>query len=116
MRGCGLNRRNEASRVWASGVLAGRISIWRRHIRWPGAVGRRQDNLQSEAVTLKYSEMEEIEPGLKFKTRSGLMVETTGVTVFVEATEVQVHEVVITDGVGEGNKYLHNLDSAEPVE
>ena len=43
------------------------------------------------------------------------MVETTGVTVFVESTEVQTHEVVITEGVGEGNKYLHNLDSAEAL-
>ena len=64
---------------------------------------------------MKYAEMEEVEPGLKFKTRSGLMVETTGVTVFVESTEVQTHEVVITEGVGEGHKYLHNLDRAEAV-
>ena len=60
--------------------------------------------------------MESIEPGLRFKTRGALMVETTGVTVFVESTEVQVHEVVITEGVGEGNKYLHNLDTAELLE
>ena len=37
-----------------------------------------------------------------------------GVTVHVEVKDVQVHEVVITEGAGEGNKYLHNLDSAEP--
>ena len=43
------------------------------------------------------------------------MVETTGVTVHVESTEVYVHEVVITEGLGEGNKYLHNLDSAESL-
>ena len=64
---------------------------------------------------LKHSEMDSIEAGLKFKTRSGIMVETTGVTVHVESTEVYVHEVVITEGVGEGNKYLHNLDSAESL-
>ena len=62
---------------------------------------------------MKYSEMDSIEPGIKFKTLSGLVVETTGVTVHIESTEVHVHEVVITEGVGEGNKYLHNLDSAE---
>ena len=63
---------------------------------------------------MKYSEMESIEQGLKFKTISGIMVETTGATTHVESTEVYVHEVVITEGVGQGNKYLHNLDSAEP--
>ncbi len=65
---------------------------------------------------MKYSEMESIEPGIRFKTISGLMVETSGETEYVESTEVYVHEVVIVDGVGEGNKYLHNLDSAEKLE
>ena len=64
---------------------------------------------------MKYSETDSIEPGLRFKTLSGIIVETTGETVFVESTEVHVHGVVITEGVGEGNKYLHNLDSAEPL-
>jgi len=64
---------------------------------------------------LEYSKMESTEPGLKFKTLTGIMVETTGVTLLVESTEVYVHEVVVTDGPGEGNKYLHNLDSAEPL-
>ena len=64
---------------------------------------------------MKYSEMESLEPGLKFKTRSGIMVETTGVTVHVESTSVYAHEVVITEGLGQGNKYLHNLDSAEQL-
>ena len=59
--------------------------------------------------------MDAIEAGLRFKTISGIMVETTGVTVHVESTNVYVHEVAITEGVGEGNKYLHNLDSAEPL-
>ncbi len=65
---------------------------------------------------MKYSENDSIEAGLKFKTVSGLMVETTGTTEFVDTTEVYVHEVVILEGVGEGNKYLHNLDSAEAIE
>ena len=65
---------------------------------------------------LSYSEQEEIEPGLKFKTFSGIMVKTTGVTVLVESNEKYVHEVVITEGVGEGNKYLYNLDGAEALQ
>lgn len=64
---------------------------------------------------LKFSEMDSVDEGLKFKTVSGIIVETTGVTVYVESTEVQVHEVVITEGDGEGNTYLHNLDSAEQL-
>lgn len=73
----------------------------------PSGQGRNQGD------KLKYSEMESIDAGLKFKTISGIMVETTGVTEHVESTDVHVHEVQITEGVGEGNKYLHNLDSAE---
>ena len=65
--------------------------------------------------SMDYSKSENIEPGMKFKTVSGIMVETTGVTVHVESTDVFVHEVVITEGVGEGSKYLHNLDSAEAL-
>ena len=53
-----------------------------------------------------------IDSGLQFETKSGLKVETTGVTVEVESHDMFVHEVVILDGVGKGNKYLHNLDSA----
>ena len=65
---------------------------------------------------MKHSKMKEIEPGLKFKTRSGIMVETTGVSLLVESTDVVVHEVEITEGVGQGNKYLHNLDGAEELQ
>ena len=61
---------------------------------------------------MKYSEMDGIEPGLRFKTIGNLTVETTGRTEFVDSVDVYVHEVVIVAGVGEGNKYLHNLDSA----
>ena len=59
--------------------------------------------------------MDSIEAGLKFKTRAGLVVETTGVTMRVESEDVHVHEVVIVEGAGEGSKYLHNLDYAEAV-
>jgi hypothetical protein len=66
-------------------------------------------------IGLKFSETDTIESGLRFKTISGIMVETTGKTEFVDSEKVYVHEVVIVEGVGEGNKYLHNLDSAEPL-
>ena len=68
-----------------------------------------------EGIFLAYAEMSSIEAGLKFKTRAGLVVETTGVTLEVESTDVHVHEVVILEGTGEGSKYLHNLDYAEKV-
>ena len=64
---------------------------------------------------MKYAEEQEIEPGLEFKTKSGIMVETTGVTIHVESTDVFVHEVVIVEGTGEGNKYLYNLDTGEAL-
>jgi len=62
---------------------------------------------------LSYAEMSSVEAGLRFKTRAGLIVETTGVSQHIESTEVHVHEVVIVEGEGQGNKYLHNLDYAE---
>ncbi len=65
---------------------------------------------------MNYAEMESVDPGLKFKTISGLMVETTGNSDYVDATDVHVHEVVILEGVGEGNKYLYNLDTGELLE
>ena len=64
---------------------------------------------------LKYSEMDSVEQGLRFKTVSGIVVETTGVTEHIESTDVYAHEVVVTEGAGEGNKYLHNLDSARQL-
>ncbi len=62
-----------------------------------------------------YAEMNSIEAGLKFKTRAGLIVETTGVSQQLENHELHVHEVVIVEGEGQGEKYLHNLDYAEKV-
>ena len=59
--------------------------------------------------------MNSIEPGLRFKTIGGLIVETTGQTQLIGSVEVYVHEVMIVEGAGEGNKYLHNLDSAEQL-
>ena len=62
-----------------------------------------------------YAEMQSIDAGIKFKTRAGLVVETTGVSQEVESVDVHVHEVVIVEGAGQGEKYLHNLDYAEKV-
>jgi hypothetical protein len=62
-----------------------------------------------------YAEMQSIDAGIKFKTRAGLVVETTGVSQQLESVEVNVHEVVIVEGEGQGEKYLHNLDFAEKV-
>ena len=64
---------------------------------------------------MSYAESDTIESGLKFKTLAGLVVETTGVSLHVESTNVYVHEVVIVEGEGQGNKYLHNLDYAEQL-
>lgn len=60
-----------------------------------------------------YAEMPSIDAGIKFKTRAGLLVETTGVSQQIESVDVHVHEVVIIEGAGQGEKYLHNLDYAE---
>ena len=60
-----------------------------------------------------YAEQNSIEQGLRFKTRSGLVVQTTGNTTRVESTNVYVHEVEVLQGPGEGSKFLHNLDYAE---
>ena len=62
-----------------------------------------------------YAEMGSIDAGIKFKTRAGLVVETTGVSQQLEAGDVNVHEVVIVEGAGQGEKYLHKLESAEKV-
>ncbi len=62
-----------------------------------------------------YAEMASIDAGIKFKTRAGLVVETTGVSLQIESVEVHVHEVVIVEGEGQGEKYMHNLDFAEKV-
>lgn len=60
-----------------------------------------------------YAEMKSIDAGVKFKTRGGCVVETTGVSQQLEINDVNVHEVVIVEGTGQGEKYLHNLDYAE---
>jgi hypothetical protein len=60
--------------------------------------------------------MEEVEAGIKLKTFGGMLVETTGTSMHIESNDIHVHEVVITEGVGEGNKYLYNLDAGTVVE
>ena len=69
---------------------------------------------------MKYGEMEKVEPGLRFKTRSGLVVETTGPSLHIhtasdEAQDIYVHEVIIVEGTGAGSTFLHNLDSAKKL-
>ena len=64
---------------------------------------------------MSYAAMTSVEAGLQFKTRAGLTVETTGVTLHIESVEVNVHEVVIVEGEGQGYKYMHNLDYAEKI-
>ena len=65
-----------------------------------------------EGLELKYSEMDSIEAGLKFKTIGGVIVETTGSTQNIDVREVFVHEVSVIEGPGQDYKF-HNLDSAE---
>ena len=66
-----------------------------------------------EGLELKYSEVDSIEAGLKFKTIGGVIVETTGSTQNIDVREVFVHEVSVIEGPGQDYKYFHNLDSAE---
>jgi hypothetical protein len=66
--------------------------------------------------TMGYADQRSIEKGLRFRTRSGLVVQTTGSTTHVESTNVYVHEVEIVEDPSQGNKFLHNLDYAEPTE
>jgi hypothetical protein len=63
-----------------------------------------------------HADQSSIEKGLRFRTRSGLVVQTTGSTTHVESTNVYVHQVEIVEGPGQGSKFLHNLDYAEPTE
>ena len=62
-----------------------------------------------------YAEQNSVEKGLRFKTRSGLVVQTTGSTTHIESTNVYVHEVEVLGGPSPGGKYLHNLDYSEPA-
>ncbi len=67
---------------------------------------------------MKYSEAQQIEAGLRFKSYSGLVVETTGQSLHVvthQSGEIYVHEVNIVEGPGSGSTFLHNLDAAEPL-
>ncbi len=65
---------------------------------------------------MKYSEMTTIKPGLRFKTISGLIVETTGAApLHVESSKVYVHEVRVVEGPSKGDKYRHNLDMAQAL-
>lgn len=60
-----------------------------------------------------YAETDAVESGKRFKSPSGLAIETTGTTVHVESHDMYVHEVEILEGVGQGNRFLLNLDVAD---
>ncbi len=62
---------------------------------------------------MSYVESDSVEAGLKFKSPSGLIVETTGSTSNVEAHNIYVHEVKILEGDYSGETFLLNLDYAE---
>ncbi len=64
---------------------------------------------------MAFAEQTTVEKGLRFKTKGGLLVETTGSTTHIASTNVYVHEVEVVEGPGQGSKYLHNLDYAESV-
>jgi hypothetical protein len=63
----------------------------------------------------EYSKTEAIDAGKRFKSPSGLMVETTGKSFLVDSNNLYVHEVQIVEGTGQGSRYLLNLDVAEPA-
>lgn len=64
---------------------------------------------------MKYAEMQKVEPGLRFKSPIGLIVETTGNSKHIEKHGIYVHEVVVVEGSGQGEKNLLNLDHAQPL-
>ncbi|MQG19436.1 MAG: hypothetical protein FI687_06650 [SAR202 cluster bacterium] len=64
---------------------------------------------------MSYTKMDSIEADKNFKTPSGISVKTTGNTTLIDAHDMYVHEVEITEGTGQGNVFLLNLDVAEEV-
>ena len=64
---------------------------------------------------MAFAEQSSVEKGLRFKTKGGLLVQTTGSTTHIASTNVYVHEVEVVEGPSQGSKYLHNLDYAESV-
>ena len=62
-----------------------------------------------------YAEQKSVEKGLRFKTRGGLLVQTTGNTTHIPSVGVYAHEVEVVEGPTPGWTYLHNLDYAEAV-
>ncbi len=60
---------------------------------------------------MAYAEQNSVEKGLRFKTRSGLVVETTGGTTYIAGVNIYVHEVEVVEGPSTGGKFLHNLSN-----
>ncbi len=78
-------------------------------------LGSRQIDMGISGEYMAYVEQNSVEKGLRFKTRGGLVVKTTGSTTHIESKDIYVHEVEVVEGPSQGSKYLHNLDYAEPV-
>ena len=68
---------------------------------------------------MAYGEQDSVQAGLRFRTRSGVVVETTGNTSHVQSKAVPqgvyVHQVRIAEGDQKGTTFLCNLDYAEPA-
>ena len=68
---------------------------------------------------MTYAEMNSVEPGLRFKTQCGLVVQTTGkalkVTPHAKPAGLQTHEVMVAEGPHKGNVFWHNLDAAQAL-
>ena len=62
-----------------------------------------------------YAGVSSVAAGLRFRTRSGVAVRTTGHTVYLPSRDIYVHEVEVVEGPGQGNRFLHNLDYAQPL-
>jgi hypothetical protein len=64
---------------------------------------------------MAYGEQSSVEAGLRFKTLSGLVVQTTDNSLHIDSHNIYVHEVEIVEGQRQCNKFLYNLDYAEPA-
>ena len=72
-------------------------------------------HIERVTATMGYTDQESVEPDLRFKSPSGLLVKTTGKSLRVDTKEIWVHEVIIEEGPGKGNTFVLNLDVAEPL-
>jgi hypothetical protein len=64
---------------------------------------------------VRYADRASVERGLRFKTRSDLIVATTGRSMYIGTVRVYVHEVEVVEGPEAGRTFYHNLDYAGPL-